>query len=74
MIAWTLFQNPMTIPAWLVLWMILPLCLAVAVVYKTIRTDDISKLPRQVAGLMLYMVGGLILLGAVLWLIQYCFA
>jgi len=73
MIAWTLFQNPMTIPTWAVLWLILPLCLGVAVVYKTIRADDIRKLPRQIAGLIAYMAGGLVLLGGVLWLIQFCF-
>ena len=73
MIAWTLFQNPMLIPEWLVLWLILPLCLAVAVVYKTVRINDIRKLPRQIAALMAYMVGGLVLLGAALWLVQLCF-
>ena len=72
--AWTMFLNPMTIPAAAVLWMILPLCLTVAIVYKTIRTDDLAKLPRQVAGLMAYMAGGLALLGAALWLVQRIFA
>lgn len=73
MIAWALFVNPMTVPQTCVLWWILPLCLSVAVVYKTVRTTDLRKLPREVAGLMLYMVGGLILLGAVLWLVQRLF-
>ena len=63
----------MMIPAWLVLWLILPLCVVVAVVYKTVRINDIRKLPRQIAALMVYMVGGLVLLGAVLWLVQLCF-
>lgn len=62
----------MIIPDGLVLWLILPLCLAVAIVYKTVRINDIRELPRQIATLMIYMVGGLVLLGAGLWLIQFC--
>jgi len=72
MMAWTMFFHPMTIPTWAVLWLILPLCLAVAVVYKTIRVGDLSKLPRSVAVLVAYMVGGLTLLSVALWLIQCC--
>lgn len=74
MIAWTLFLNPMTIPTSLVLWLILPLCLAVAVVYKTVRIGDVRQLPRQIAALVAYMIGGLVVLATVLWLIQFCFA
>lgn len=70
MMAWTLFVNPIVIPQTWELWLLLPLCLSVAVVYKTVRTTDLRKLPREVAGLMVYMVGGLVLLGTVLWLVM----
>ena len=70
MIAWTIFHNPMIIPQNLVLWLLLPLCLSVAIVYKTIRTKNLRKLPTEIVGLMAYMVGGLILLGGVLWAVQ----
>lgn len=73
MIAWTLFYHPMTVPSNWVLWLILPVLLAVAVVYKTLRTDNLRKLPKQIAMLLAYMVGGLLALGAALWLVQVCF-
>jgi len=73
MIAWTLFYNPILVPQTVVLWLILPMCLSVAIVYKTVRTHDLHKLPREIAGLMVYMTGGLVLLGAVLWLVQKLF-
>jgi hypothetical protein len=69
----TLFVNPILIPQTAVLWMILPMCLSVAIVYKTVRTGDLRKLPREIAGLMVYMTGGLVLLGLVLWLVQTFF-
>lgn len=68
-----LFYHPMVLPQTAVLWLILPLCLSVAVVYKTLRTADLRRLPREVVGLMAYIVGGLILLGTVLWLVQRLF-
>jgi len=73
MIAWTLFTNPILVPQTAVLWLILPMCLSVAVVYKTVRTSDLRRLPREIAGLMVYMAGGLVLLGVVLWLVQTLF-
>jgi len=65
----TLFVHPMTLPFYSLLWLLPPLCLGVAIIYKTIRTDDIRRLPRQVLGLAVYMAGGLAGLGAGLWLI-----
>lgn len=70
MIGWVLFYNPMTLPHDSLIWLMLPLCLGVAVVYKTIRTEDLRRLIWQIAGLMCLIVGGLTALGTVLWLIQ----
>jgi hypothetical protein len=67
----TLFVNPITLSNQAVLWLILPLCLSVAIIYKTIRTRNLRRLPLEIASLMAYMVGGLVLLGAVLWGILY---
>ncbi len=74
MIAWTLFQNPITVPASLSLWLILPLCFSIALVYKTIRIGEIRSLPRHIPILIAYMTGGLVILGGALWLLQICFA
>jgi len=71
MIAWTVFYNPMALPAngW-TLWLVLPLCLSVAITYKTIRTQDLRRLPLEVAALMGYISVGLVSLGVGLWLIH----
>ncbi len=73
MIIATLFVNPIVISSHTALWLLLPLCLSVAAVYKTVRIGDIGRLGIQVATLFGYMVGGLVLLGGVLWLIQVVF-
>ena len=73
MIGWIIFYNPLTIPHSLALWGVLPLCLSVAVVYKTIRTKNLRSLPVEIPVLIAYMVGGLILLSAILWAVQALF-
>jgi hypothetical protein len=62
-----LFVNPMVIPYAAQLWLLLPLCLSVAVVYKTVRVPDVRKLPLEIAKMMGYLVGGLTILAIVLW-------
>ncbi|MFP4140341.1 MAG: hypothetical protein ACOCZU_08595 [Planctomycetota bacterium] len=66
-LAWSLFTHPMTLSSDMVMWLVLPLALSVAVIYKAIRVRRVAELPRQVAILMVQMVGGLIALGLVLW-------
>jgi hypothetical protein len=73
MIAFTLFHNPLPIPGDWGLWLVFPMCLLVAIVYKTLRVNDLRRLPGAVAVLMLYMVGGLAVLGVGLWLVQAVF-
>jgi len=70
MIASTLFRNPMTLPFYSLLWFLPPLCVAVAVVYKTVRTENLRRLPLEILVLMGYMIVGLVALGAGLWVIQ----
>jgi len=70
MMAWTVFYNPIALPFDSLLWFLLPLCVAVAVVYKTVRTHDLRRLPLEILVLMGYMLVGLIALGGGLWLIQ----
>ena len=67
---WTLFRNPMALPFDSLLWFLGPLCVAVAIVYKTVRTQNLRRLPLEILVLMGYMVVGLVALGAGLWLIQ----
>ena len=63
----TLFVNPVVIPVNYRLWLLLPLCAAVATVYKAIRVDDIRRLPIEILSLVAYMVAGLVALGGALW-------
>lgn len=71
MIAWTLFYNPVERFSDLgQLLMMLPLLVAVAVIYKTIRTRNIRRLPIEILNLIGYMIGGLTVLGVALWGIQ----
>ena len=70
MTAWTVFYNPMTLPFGSRLWLLLPLCAVVAIVYKTIRTNNLRRLWIQVLALWGYMLIGLVVLGAAMWLIH----
>ena len=70
MIAWRLFYNPITLSFYHELWLLLPLCAAVGIVYKTIRVTHLGHLARQVLFLMAYMLAGLVILAVALWLIH----
>lgn len=60
-----LFTRPM--PLWDYWWLlILPLCLGVSIVYKAIRLDDMRQVPKQAFIIFLWILGGMILAGAVL--------
>ena len=74
MIGWIPFYNPISLAAdaW-TLWLVVPLCASVAIIYKTLRTYNLSRLPLEILGLMGYMIGGLIAMGFVLWIIQVMF-
>lgn len=58
----TLFYNPVSIPWQLVPWLIIPLCVSIAIIYKTIRTQHPSLLPREIARMCLYIAAGLVAL------------
>jgi hypothetical protein len=62
-LAYTPFLDPL--PIWTHTWgwavLLVPLCLAVAVVYKSIRCRDMRLVPRQAAVLFITIVLGMIL-------------
>ena len=66
----TLFVHSMSIESTRIIWLMIPLCVSIAVVYKTIRVKYLSGLPLQILWLIGYMVFGLAALGAGLWAIQ----
>lgn len=55
----TLFYNPVSLPAGALLWLLPPLCLAVAIVYKTIRTHNLRRLWLEVCVLFVIMMAAL---------------
>lgn len=65
-----LFTHPLHVETGSGLLLMLPLLLAVALVYKSIRVKHIRRLPLEVGVLMVYMVAGLVALGVGLWLVQ----
>ena len=66
----TLFYNPITLSFESELWLLLPLCAAVGLVYKTIRVDHISHLLKGLLVLWLSMALGLFALCTLLWMID----
>lgn len=66
--AWRPLLDPVHIEAyWMVL--MLPLVVAVSVVYKTIKLPDLTHLPIQVTRLSLQILVFFILAAATLWLL-----
>lgn len=49
--------------------LMLPLCLSIAVVYKTIRLDHLNELPKAAAALWGTIVAGMCAVGLGLWLL-----
>lgn len=67
-LAWRPFFEPLPLDTY---WLLLlpPLVLAIAVVYKTIKLDDLSHLPRQALFLTGQIIAFMILAAAALWLV-----
>ena len=55
----SLFTHPLPLPSWALPVMLLPLCLAVAVIYKAVRVVDVRRLGVEILTLFLYMLAGL---------------
>jgi len=64
-----LLANSMVINGGLRLLMMLPLCLSIAIVYKTTRCEDLRELPVAVGGLLVSIVLGMAAVGIGLWLL-----
>lgn len=61
--------SSMIINGGLRLVMMLPLCLSIAIVYKTTRCEDLRELPMAVGGLLVSIVLGMAAVGIGLWLL-----
>ena len=47
-----------------------PLCLSIAIIYKTTRCERVHELPRAVFGLWVTIVVGMFSVGAGLWIVD----
>lgn len=67
-LAFRLFLEPMPLDDyWLVL--LVPLAIVIAVVYKTIKLDDLAQLPSQAVYLATQILLFMVLAAAALWLV-----
>lgn len=70
--AWRPFLDPLPIDRyWLA--MLIPLALAISLVYKAIRLSDLKQLPRQAALMAFQMLFYMALAGAAVWLVLLWF-
>lgn len=68
LLAWRPFLDPIHLEGYW-MWLIVPLVVAITVVYKAIKLDDLSRLPREVAKLSLQILAFMFLAAALLWLV-----
>ena len=69
-LAWRPFLDPLWLPGrWLWLLLFPPIAVAIAIVYKTIKLPDLSRLPIEVARLSAMIVGFMAAIGLIVWLI-----
>lgn len=67
-LAYRPFLDPVPVDGYWVL-MLLPMVIAIAVVYKTIKTDRLDKIPREAAVLAAQIVAFMVMAAAALWLL-----
>ena len=64
-----LFYHSQIRPSSLMLWMLLPLCLVVSIIYKTVRIHSLRLLWWQILYMFGYIVCVLVAMGIAAWLI-----
>lgn len=67
-LAYRPFLDPVPIDRYWML-MLLPMVVAIAVVYKTIKTDRLEKIPREAAVLAAQIVAFMVMAAAALWML-----
>ncbi len=67
--AWRPFLEPLDLHHhWM--WLIIPIALAIALVYKALKLDDLRRLPWEAARLAAIIVAAMALAGLVLWAVN----
>jgi hypothetical protein len=65
--AWFL-HHPLSLDSYW-MWLLLPLVAAIAIVYKTLKVEDLRELPRQAAYLFVQILTFLVLAGVAIYVI-----
>lgn len=68
LLAFRPFLDPVPIDQYWML-MLLPMVIAIAVVYKTIKTDRLEKIPREATVLAAQIIAFMIMAAAALWML-----
>lgn len=68
LLAYRPFLDPLPIDRYW-LWFLPPLILLIALVYRTIKSDELSSLPRKAGYLAFQISVFMVLAGAALWLL-----
>ena len=69
-LAYIPFLEPLDLSDGVLLFLLIPLVVIITTVYKAIKLEDLSQLPRQALWLSLQIVVFMILMAAVLWLLS----
>lgn len=69
-LAWRPFLDPLDLHDYWV-WLLIPVSAAIAVVYKTLKLQDLSQLGREAAKLTVLIVASMIAAAAGLWVVTW---
>jgi len=70
----TLFLDPIPLSGLQRAALLLPICLSISVVYRTIKTPDLRDIPRTSLTLWVTIVVGMWLVALTLWVVYLLFA
>lgn len=67
----TIFLDPIPVNGIKHAVLLIPLCLAVSIVYKTSRCSDLRRVPRAAAALTMTTVLAMYAIGVGIWVLDY---
>lgn len=71
---WALLTTPGSLLGWQHMLMLVPLCLSISVVYKTLRCERLSEIPVASVALCVTIVGSMYAVGVGVWLLYMILA
>lgn len=70
LLAWVPFLHPLKLPAGARLWMVLPLVLCVAVVYRATRARHVREMPKDTLTTFVCIILGMIAIAVAFYLVH----